>query len=118
MLIGGFFVNEENIPVFITWCKYLSFIRYAYEAHVLLEFSDSSTFTCAIDSEYAVCDGTPGAVITGKDITEEQGIESSIGGNIAVLVSLILLFRLGGYYCLRFLHRPRKPTLVGGMKQE
>eukprot|EP00894_Picocystis_sp_ML_P002464 jgi/Pico_ML_1/52981/g3606.t1 len=40
MLVGGFYV--ENIPVWIDWLKYLSFIRYGYFITLKLQFRDEN----------------------------------------------------------------------------
>lgn len=38
ILVGGFF--NQNIPTWLSWLKPLSFITYAYENAVLMEFTN------------------------------------------------------------------------------
>ncbi|KAI8905796.1 ABC-2 type transporter-domain-containing protein [Entophlyctis helioformis] len=38
MLFSGFFVNNDSIPVFLDWIKWLSPIKYAFEGMVKNEF--------------------------------------------------------------------------------
>ena len=38
MLFAGFYVNTENIPVFLKWAKYASMFYYAFSGVVLTEF--------------------------------------------------------------------------------
>ena len=46
MLFGGFFLNTNNIPVWIFWLKYFSLFKYGFEIAVLNEFKGLH-FTCA-----------------------------------------------------------------------
>mmetsp|Transcript_23228 Transcript_23228/g.36328 ORF Transcript_23228/g.36328 Transcript_23228/m.36328 type:complete len:194 (-) Transcript_23228:256-837(-) len=39
MIFSGFFINTESIPPYFDWIKYLSPIKYAFEAFVLNEFT-------------------------------------------------------------------------------
>lgn len=38
MLFGGFLINKSNIPKFISWIQYTSFLNYAYEILCVNEF--------------------------------------------------------------------------------
>ncbi|KAG0190293.1 hypothetical protein DFQ28_002243 [Apophysomyces sp. BC1034] len=40
MLFGGFLLNKDHIPVFLSWLKYLSFFNYGYEALIVNELKD------------------------------------------------------------------------------
>ena len=42
MLVGGFYV--KNIPVWLTWCKFLSPITNAFTMLMLLEFDSDERF--------------------------------------------------------------------------
>jgi ABC-type multidrug transport system permease subunit len=50
MLFAGFFVNNDNIPDFLEWIKYISFIHYGFMGLVNIEFNDLK-LTCT-ESEY------------------------------------------------------------------
>ena len=45
LMFSGYFLNDESIPVWLSWLKYLSFIRYAFQALVVNEFR-GATFDC------------------------------------------------------------------------
>jgi len=38
LMFSGFFLNDDSIPVYLSWLKYISFIRYAYQALSVNEF--------------------------------------------------------------------------------
>lgn len=40
MLFAGFFVNQENIPIWLIEFQYLSFFKYGYQALFLNEYTD------------------------------------------------------------------------------
>jgi hypothetical protein len=40
MLFAGFFVNQENIPVWLIEFQYLSFFKYGYQALMINEYTD------------------------------------------------------------------------------
>ena len=45
VLFAGFFINYDDIPIFLRWISYLSPIRYGLEAIFKSEFQ-GRTFTC------------------------------------------------------------------------
>jgi len=45
LIFSGYFLNEGSIPVWIDWFKYLSFIRYTFQALSVNEFKDQE-FEC------------------------------------------------------------------------
>eukprot|EP00494_Astrolonche_serrata_P024300 UN24558 len=55
MLLGGFYVKEQNLPVFVAWVKWLSVVRYPYVLSLKIIFTDDIEFSCATPSEYEVC---------------------------------------------------------------
>ena len=40
MLFAGFFVNQDNIPSWLTWLRELTIFKYAYQAFMINEFTD------------------------------------------------------------------------------
>jgi ABC-type multidrug transport system ATPase subunit len=50
MLFGGFFVNSDSIPKWMTWLEYASPFRYSLEALVRNEFEDTNYLPNPIDS--------------------------------------------------------------------
>ncbi|XP_010431371.1 PREDICTED: ABC transporter G family member 19-like [Camelina sativa] len=42
LLLSGFYVNRDRIPVYWTWFHYISLLKYPYEAVIINEFDDPS----------------------------------------------------------------------------
>jgi ABC-type multidrug transport system permease subunit len=63
LIFGGFYINNDSIPVYFIWMKYWSFIRYGYEALVVNEF-DGVTFT-----------GPMNSVLPGSQIIAQFGMD-------------------------------------------
>ena len=45
MLFGGFLLNKDHIPGFLSWLQYLSFFNYAFEALIVNELDDLTLVT-------------------------------------------------------------------------
>jgi ABC-type multidrug transport system permease subunit len=106
VLLGGFFINRDNLPVWIAWARWLSYMKYAYELILINEFalSHNQTFTPApTHSAY----DTNGGPITGGDVLDHYGVETNWWGDIIFLVGVIVVARVLGYFALRFLNKPR-----------
>lgn len=104
ILLGGFFINRENLPVWIAWARWLSIVKYSYELTMLNEFdlSKGLKFTPSDPSSYS---SNP---ITGDDILDKYGVETKVWADVIFLVGMIILTRLGAYLALRFLNKPRR----------
>ena len=96
MLVGGYFA--KNVPGFVLWFKYLSPVKYSYDACLQFEFTGNTP-----------CDGGTvlAACIDEQSATREQVLiyfntQGSIGFNMGMLVALSVSFRLASYLCLRF----------------
>lgn len=105
MLLGGFY--QKNMPPWLLWFQYLSYLTYSYDAALITEFATSPPFSCSeVNSAYAVCKNN-GTVIHGKDVLEKLNVARSVGENISILLLFIVFFRVSTYFCLRFLNRPK-----------
>lgn len=45
MVMGGFFVNTNTIPVWLKWIEYISMFKYGFQAACINEFT-KETFDC------------------------------------------------------------------------
>lgn len=111
MLISGFYVPRENVPVFLRPFQALSYIKFAYNALVRNEVR-GELYPC-------VPAGTPSTVysdngtrcpITGQDVLVGAQLDDtpSIIVNTGILVLFIFILRVLGYLSLKYLHRPHK----------
>jgi len=99
MLLGGYYVNNNRIPVFIGWAKWLSGIRYCFNSMILAVVPEVE-FKCGSPSEYELCENAD-AMIRGPDILEFYGLDkTSLEFELGMLVVFTVLFRVAGYYFL------------------
>jgi len=104
MLLGGFYIKPDNMPIWIRWAVWTSPFKYVYEALLICEFgvTNDHTWTNSNPSIYSV---NP---IRGSDILDQLGVQTHIWEDILVIIGMILVSRLIAYLALRFLNRPKK----------
>merc|ERR1712046_89364 len=97
MLASGFYVNTDNIPVFMVWLKYLSYQYWGYSGMMVNEYAGRH-FDCSNrDADTKACP------IDGDSFLRENGLEdASISLSYAVLGAMAVLFRLAAYALLRW----------------
>lgn len=124
-LVGGFYAR--NMPHWISWIKYFSWLTYAFNAMLRLEFFHNDVLTsCATHNSVfekctaAVLNSTqlainlannvtvPAVHITGTDIYDMYAtISLDIGTSLFVLIAGIVALRTGCYLGLRYCNKPR-----------
>jgi len=97
MLLGGFYVNDKNLPDFISWASYLSMIRHPYLLIVSTCIQDVE-FDCAEESAYEIC--LTQSTIPGREVLKHQGFADEAGVSVALMLSAMLGLRIWGYYLL------------------
>ncbi|KAL6042921.1 Broad substrate specificity ATP-binding cassette transporter ABCG2 [Balamuthia mandrillaris] len=104
MLLGGFYISPENMPVWIRWARWISFIKYYYEALTINDMDDGAIeFDPSPVSSYNTTQPIPGS-----RVLEEEGVETEAWWDVLVILGLIVVARLLTYFSLRFLNRPKK----------
>jgi len=109
MLLGGFYVDPDNIPSWLRWIQWLSFIKYTFGSLATTAFDDNIHFDCASPSEFSVCT-EGGSQISGHDVLDQRNIE-----NIPVVYALVIFFgtiaiKTATYFTLFFRYKPKSPT--------
>lgn len=111
MLIGGYYVDPENLPRFIKPLRYLSYIKYGFEALVRNDVL-GQTYSCVANGQTHTVYSNNGkeCPVTGRDVLRGAQIDDglSIAGNVGVLILWIVLARVVGYYAMKYLHTPQK----------
>jgi len=103
VLLGGFFISEQSLKVWIAWARWLSFMKYCYELLLLNEFQlGNQDFTPSNPSSYTVNPITPSAILAKRDV------ETNIWGDIIFVVGMIVGTRVLAYLALRFLNKPKQ----------
>lgn len=97
MLLGGFFV--DNTPAFISWARYLSPFKYAFEASQRLVF-DRPVPCDGSGALGDLCNGTVSEV-SPEDIVKFLEIEGTVAFNVGLLLVLAILPRYVAYVALR-----------------
>eukprot|EP00871_Galdieria_phlegrea_P002216 jgi/Galph1/2996/GphlegSOOS_G1665.1 len=93
LLFGGFFLSSGQIPNYFIWLKYLSFFHYAYGALLQVQFRNWNF------ADQLSCPA--GGVCNGQEALNKFSPGLDIGGNIGLLIVLLLSFRLLTYIILR-----------------
>lgn len=105
MLLGGFY--QQNIPVWLSWVQYVSFITYTFNAVTMSEFETSPPFSCKeVASSYEVCQTNGTAVIQGTDVLRQLNMTSSYAFNVSALLAIMFVFRIIAYLILRYIRKP------------
>jgi ABC-type multidrug transport system ATPase subunit len=98
MLLGGFFV--ENVPSFVSWGKFLSPFKYAFDSSLQLVF-DRDIPCDGSGALEELCGGRDTGVADAAAAREFIGIQGSIGFNVGMLLVISFLPRYGAYVALR-----------------
>lgn len=107
-LFGSFYI--KNIPSWISWVKYLSFISYAYDACVQISFSNNLYFQCDNGIFMTeLCNGNSSyrTTFSGHDVLAQYyKIRSdrilSLKTNLGALFMLIILLEVLAFLALKF----------------
>ncbi|ELR21493.1 ABC2 type transporter superfamily protein [Acanthamoeba castellanii str. Neff] len=103
IILGGFFLSQQTLRVWIAWARWISIIKYSYELLLLTEYKvgDDTYTPAAVNNQYP----TTGGVITGDDVLDYLNVETNIWADVLFLVGMIIVTRLLAYLALRFLNK-------------
>ncbi|KAL4512556.1 hypothetical protein ABPG72_020393 [Tetrahymena utriculariae] len=99
MVLGGFFINSNNIPHYFRWIEYISMFKYGFQASALNEF-ETINFTCEDKTLDKQCDPLG-----------QLGINESMGTNFVAMIALGICCRFLAYIMMRFISTPKIPKL-------
>ncbi|XP_044759890.1 ABC transporter G family member 14 isoform X1 [Coccinella septempunctata] len=102
-LFGGYLAT--NIPVWLTWMRYLSMVHYAYQNMQIIEFGEGLPILCAQQSKFPICNVSDHIPVTA--ILEAQGTHLPLWANTLVLFMFFVIFRSLGYIVLRYFKNPK-----------
>ena len=104
MLVGGFYIR--NLPTWLHWTKWLSYFKYTYDTCLILQFSGPYAYECTDGTLINQCrmekDNSTTKEFLGGDVLEYFRVDLGIGENFAILIAMIILFRICAYLSLRF----------------
>ena len=55
LLLGGFYINVETIPVFIRWLAKVSYLSFAYQGLCISQFADRTLTVGGVVADHGVC---------------------------------------------------------------
>ncbi|CBY32575.1 unnamed protein product [Oikopleura dioica] len=97
LLFAGFFIKDEMVPVYLKWCSYGSFVRYAFEGSLISiygpDFSGEDRAKIACDAPNA---DNPKLIMSQFDAKGEN-----FGWDCAMLIIFFLVLRLIAYLALK-----------------
>lgn len=99
-MFSGYFLNESSIPIWVRWLKYISFIRYTFQALAVNEFRGAK-FSCHGTDDEGACVRNGNIVLKSLDFNRVSIVE-----NMVVLVGMILGFNALAL-CIFAYNRPR-----------
>nr|WIL04310.1 ABC2 type transporter [Cedratvirus lena]WIL04934.1 ABC2 type transporter [Cedratvirus duvanny] len=98
--LASFLVSSKDIPVWFSWSRWLSIVKYPYEALMIADLDFvGHEFTPASPSAYT---SNP---ITGADVINHYGIDTTFWGDMLFLVGMTLVMRVLSYLALRTLNK-------------
>ena len=100
VLVDGWVVNFDSIPIVFRWVKWISPLAYGYEALVINEFKGED-FYCT--EEQAAQSGGYCPVENGDDVITILSMESaSISRSIGVIIAASVFFRLLYFFAIKY----------------
>jgi len=101
ILFGGFYINEDTIPVWLSWIKYLSHLFWAFMGLTINNFSGRDGWACPVDPETGASAATE-CTLSGDQILENlQFNPDELWLAFVGLFALIIGFNGIGYILLR-----------------
>ncbi|EDQ91083.1 uncharacterized protein MONBRDRAFT_23998 [Monosiga brevicollis MX1] len=101
ILFGGFFINFEQVPNWISWLRYLSYIKYSFAALLQLEYEDRSLDTSSCSGSAAeagqLCFSEGSQVLEFYDVADID-----FGYNILILIAMTVGFHFIAYLILLY----------------
>jgi len=100
LLFGGFYSNLSNMPIWISWLQYFSFIGWGFQGLIINEYADKS-LKCFDIEETEPC------LTTGKQVLSRYSFDVYTKMECIIFLALIgVFFHILSYLALRF-KKPR-----------
>lgn len=84
IILAGFFIKSEQIPVYMRWCQWLCALKYGLNLHILNEFGPETTRDWPVDAQIDAA-----TLVNSNEIDEDHAWMYML-----ILVVLIIVFRL------------------------
>ena len=105
ILVGGFYVNQDAIPVWISWLKYLSHLYWAYMGLTINDFAGRTGWETCLNIVNGTCIAT--VETSGDEVLARLGFDPDhLWLAFVVLIGLMVFYNSMGYLFLR-LSKPK-----------
>jgi len=92
IMFAGFYINLENIPIWLRWLSNLSYVRWAFMAFAINEFKGAKFH----------CDSDEACLSTGEEVLKRMSFDTyTLGEAIRNVILLFIGFHLLAYIFLR-----------------
>lgn len=92
MMFGGFFLNNDSVPDYFIWLKYLSWFKYSNELLVVNQWENVDHIGC---NRNTTASGAGCAFSTGADVLDYMGFSAeNTWLNIGLMFALMFGFRI------------------------
>jgi len=106
-LIAGFYIRVENIHWFVQWMKFLSFIKYGFDAYILNEFENREFPYTGDTSGTTMATPTTG-FLNGETVIQSFGVLiHEIWVNVFVVLGFWLVFTTMAFLALKTMYKTK-----------
>eukprot|EP00037_Helgoeca_nana_P002708 m.35651 g.35651 ORF g.35651 m.35651 type:complete len:705 (+) comp12791_c0_seq2:79-2193(+) len=98
IMFGGFYLQIDSIPIWLSWLEVFSFFQYAFVGLLRVQF-EGQKFSC---QQSNLCLATGEAVLADMGV---DGDDRDFWYEFGKVMALTVFFRTAAYFSLRFLHR-------------
>ncbi|XP_021345189.1 ABC transporter G family member 9-like [Mizuhopecten yessoensis] len=107
MLLGGLFTR--NLPFWLDWLKYLSFLHYSFHCLMVIEFQNGPPIQCSSNRNMSIfvgCQDPNTTSVPSHLALEYFDVTWDFWQYFIQLFTFIIFFRILGYLMLRFVNKP------------
>jgi ABC-type transport system involved in multi-copper enzyme maturation permease subunit len=100
-IVGGFYIPFSNMPVWISWLKWISFATYGYSGLLVTQYAGRE-IPCATEVTLQI--GPNVCPLPGEEVLKAIGISgllSEVWFNVVMLIILQVCCRAAAYIVLR-----------------
>lgn len=96
-IFGGFYIKD--LPIFMKWLKYLSVLKYCFDALCQAQFPSDAVIECEGGWYIAACYNNN--ELTGAEVRRWLNVETlSLGGNVGAMIAIYVGLKIAGYLAL------------------
>jgi len=99
MLFGGFFLNNESVPVWLDWIKHLSWFKYSNSGLLINQWTGIDNITCPAIP--AMREANIPCISTGEQVLVQLGFaDDEMWFNCLMLAVLAIAYRMLAFFAL------------------